>query len=83
MNATTVTIGFIREDGDIEVLAAFNNSGECIDANRFNQIVRSTVKNIRHLGGFGSQVRAWLREDLIDVISDEEDGYFGEELIIN
>lgn len=61
----TASIGFIREDGDVQLLATHNNSDELISPEAFMELIANTVALYqRH--GYG--VMAWYREDAVDYI---------------
>jgi len=62
------SIGFVREDGDFELLATLNNSAGHLPTEVFDGLVEKTVGLFR---SEGIEVEALEREDAPDVVSIE------------
>ncbi len=65
------TIGFRRGDGDIEVLATLNNSGEHMTEEEFETVtiaVRAVIETYTGL----DDVAVFERQDVPDIVSDED-----------
>jgi hypothetical protein len=63
----TVTIGFIREDGDFQILATLNNKDDLIDDSEFEKCVNNLVAFLKE------KTCEWIhiieREDAPDYVS--------------
>jgi hypothetical protein len=69
--ATTLTVGFFREDGDFEVVATFNNSGQHLSAVHFREFVNNYIDSFDgHSSAHALEV--FVREDAPDVIFSED-----------
>ena len=64
---THFTLGVIREDADLEVLGAFNNSGGLISEYDFISLVEAVRQKLAALTG--DEVVALSREDIVDIIT--------------
>lgn len=62
------SIGFLRSDGDFELLATFNNGGEFMSDEDFYNQVTSTAQLIANNGDDDS-IEILCREDAIDIVS--------------
>lgn len=69
--AKTLTVGFFREDGDFEVVATFNNSGQHLSNEHFVRFVNEFVDTY---DGHSSThaLEVFVREDAPDVIFAED-----------
>ena len=69
--ATTLTVGFFREDGDFEVVATFNNSGHHLSPVHFNKFVNDYIDSY---DGHSSThaLEVFVRQDAPDVIFHED-----------
>ena len=65
----TVTIGFIREDGDIQVLATLNNNDDTTDEVHFRLFVAVVKSNWQRLSG--ENVEVFERQDAPDYVTPE------------
>lgn len=68
MQDDTATIGFIRPDGDLEVLAALNNSGSYLGVIHFKSLVDGLLSSLKWSCD-GYEIKAYYRHDLEDVIN--------------
>ena len=66
----TVTIGFMREDGDIQVLATLNNNDDTTDAVHFKLLTEVTRFQWERLSG--ESVQVFERQDAPDYVTPEE-----------
>lgn len=64
-----ITIGFIRDDGDIEVLATLNNTGDYLDKNAF-MLIAHQLKNSYSINDV--TVELFERQDAPDIVTPEE-----------
>ena len=66
----TVTIGFMREDGDIQVLATLNNNDELISPEHFKML----TENIRFCFEllFCENIQTFERQDAPDYVTPEQ-----------
>jgi hypothetical protein len=69
--AKTLTVGFFREDGDFEVVATFNNSGQHLSNEHFVRFVNEWIDSF---DGHSSchALEVFVREDAPDVIFQED-----------
>lgn len=66
-----ITIGYLREDEDIAVLATLNNHDEHLNPEAFLALVASTCATFKlHTG---EDIRAWAREDAPDYMYRDPD----------
>jgi len=65
----TVTIGFMREDGDIQVLATLNNNDDTTDEVHFRLFVAVVKSNWQRLSG--ENVEVFERQDAPDYVTPE------------
>lgn len=68
-NMRTVSIGFTREDGDFELLATMNNTGDVMTNGEFMCLVNSTRSNMELMMGSASRLEVLERADAPDVVS--------------
>jgi hypothetical protein len=68
-NMKTVSIGFTREDGDFELLATMNNTGDVMTNGEFMCLVNSTRSNMELMMGSESRLEVLERADAPDVVS--------------
>ena len=68
-NMKTVSIGFTREDGDFELLATMNNTGDVMTDGEFMCLVNSTRSNMELMMGAASRLEVLERADAPDVVS--------------
>lgn len=66
----TATIGFIREDGDIQVLATLNNNDDTISPTHFKLLVESVRFSWERLSL--ENVQLFERQDTPDYVTPEE-----------
>lgn len=66
----TVTIGFTREDGDIAVLATFNNNDLNFTPDKFRAVVHATLGLMQALTE--AQLQIYERQDSPDYVTPEE-----------
>jgi hypothetical protein len=66
----TVTIGFVREDGDIQVLATLNNNDDSTDPVHFKLLTEVTRFQWQRLSG--ENVEVFERQDAPDYVTPEE-----------
>ena len=66
----TVSIGFIREDGDLQLLATLNNTDEHLDQRQFEHLVANTVDFYRVK--VSPDIKAYERDDAPDYICMEQ-----------
>lgn len=75
MKFKTVSIGFLRGDGDIQVLATLNNNDELMSQWQFDELIDSTVyyfnenlaKNLA--GNLAKNVIIFWRQDAPDYVT--------------
>ena len=68
-NMKAVSIGFTREDGDFELLATLNNTGDVMTDGEFMCLVNSTRSNMELMMGFESRLEVLERADAPDVVT--------------
>ncbi len=68
-NMKAVSIGFTREDGDFELLATMNNTGDVMTDGEFMCLVNSTRSNMELMMGCESRLEVLERADAPDVVS--------------
>ena len=75
-NIQSVTIGYRREDGDIEVLATLNNTGEQLSQKKFEAVIKRVVHAYlsEEVGDWENEphVSVWAREDVPDLLEYDE-----------
>lgn len=69
MQAQTVSIGFIRDDGDLQVLATVNNNDELLTQEQFILLVEMQV--VFYLSFVDKEIGAWIRQDAPDYVSED------------
>ena len=65
----TVTIGFIRDDGDIQVLATLNNKDGYISTPMFNSLIKQIREDISIFSNLGEKIEIYDREDTQDYVT--------------
>lgn len=69
-----ITIGYIRDDGDVAVLATLNNNDEHLSNDEFEELIANTVAYYTNI--IDEDVRAWERQDAPDYL-DYDSATFG------
>ena len=69
--AKTLTVGFFREDGDFEVVATFNNSGQHLSNQHFVRFVNEWIDSF---DGHSSvhALEVFVRQDTPELIFSED-----------
>ena len=77
----TITFGFIRDDGDLQILGTLNNNDEYLTTDQFNELVALTLAyyNENPAVAMHEEVKAYYREDTVDYAELAHDENVGEE----
>lgn len=66
----TVSIGYVREDGDLQLLATLNNVDENLTQDQFSNLVERVIDHYRKCGL--NDVEVYERADVPDYVELEE-----------
>lgn len=64
----TVSIGYMRDDGDFQILAIFNNNDESLEKQRFLEIVKALHEALQE-NTDGLEIIILEREDAPDYVT--------------
>jgi|JI10StandDraft_1071094.scaffolds.fasta_scaffold380806_3 hypothetical protein len=70
MQAQTVSIGFVRDDGDLQILSTANNNDKLLSQEDFEEFVEMQV--LFYLAYLDKRIYAWERQDAPDYVSEDE-----------
>ena len=65
----TITVGFLREDGDIQALATLNNNDELVGECQFMHIAERVMQDLQAELGGEYNLKMFERQDAPDYIT--------------
>ena len=65
----TVTVGFLREDGDIQALATLNNNDELVEERQFMRIAERVTQDLQAALGGEYNIKMFERHDAPDYVT--------------
>ena len=68
----SVSIGFVRNDGDVQLLATHNNVDELLSPDCFMELISNTV-GLYERTGIDKNIKVWFRFDAPDYLSFDPD----------
>lgn len=70
MQAQTVSIGFVRDDGDLQILSTANNNDKLLSQEEFMLFIEMQV--LFYQAYLDKRIYAWERQDAPDYVSEDE-----------